>query len=415
MSNALGNGMAITNEACGTCGWPVGDGTCDMCGADPSLLAYRVGPPVEAPVSGPRPEDYPALTEAFRSWRVQAWERMIELCLSELGIRERNRFAPTEVCGWSLSYESAAIYISYQPKTGEFVVEAPVVTLPEYQRVPLMRTLLELNASRDGFARFALRGSTVMLRYADRIENVSPPKLIDVIKEVCIQSDEHDNWLAEAFGAEMIGPKALDADMNWSFLEHPTVLCGFEAMARADEPIPVKPVHDYLTWIERCKSCIDACDPSGEAQVSGLLLRSTLFVLRELCAEMSPAPVSILLSESKAHYFSEYDNCPPAHATMDRLLKVAAIGKSLEQVAPLPDPPISPLPVDYRKITRQRLEALNASSTENNFLHIMIAGLSCEMLARAPVPTTHARRLREALRGDKVRETYRVLVELIKE
>jgi len=204
---------------CSVCGWPLGGaGVCEACDT-PAGTGASAGEDEANPWSfgSPRPEDYPDLKNAFLAWKQKDWPRMVGQCLVALGMDTPQITNLPEGPGWSFSQDTAAIYVSLDKARGELAVESPMVRLPARQRVPLLRAVLELNEML-GAARFCLRGDLVLLRFADQVENLAPPKLVAAIRELAIRADQFDDLLSVAFAAPLVGPEAQKQRLSWKLL-----------------------------------------------------------------------------------------------------------------------------------------------------------------------------------------------------
>lgn len=384
-----------------------------MCGLDPRAPHYLLGLQDAPPPSGPRPEDYPEMAEAFRAWKVQNWEQVVELSLAHIGVVEPSRDAPAGQCGWTLQYESAAVYVCYDPGARQVVVESPVVWIAQHQRVPLMRTLLELNATNEGATRFALRGPIVILRYADYVENVSPPKLVAAVREVAILADEHDNWLAEAFGARMVGPEAMAHDLDWKYIGRPMVLAGFSQVDLAGYARKPQADDQLSDWIERALSIVDEHDPEMTTPLSGAVMRALLFIARALCRSAAPARLSTILHWGQDLWSCEAGEESPAAELVQRIRALDRVRSELAHHAPLPTCELEALPCDHQAYVRARLDHLRTLPREKELQTIIVIAAACELCLRSDLSNASAAQLRAAASTGQLERTYQLLVNLL--
>ena len=229
----------MSNKFCGICGWPLGGEIYESCNAPAGktiagedFLNLRF-------LGGPTPEDYPDLIQAFLAWKQKNWNRVVGQSLIAYGVDQPLLSSQGRTSGWVIVRDSAAIYITLNHKNEELTIESPVIRLPVKGRIPLMRTLLELNGREMMAARFCLRGDLVVLRFMDRMENLSPPKLIDAIDEVAILSDRYDDYLSVAFSARMIGPEAQRMGLDWKFLGTPVEMRHIKGSELAPAPLNI--------------------------------------------------------------------------------------------------------------------------------------------------------------------------------
>jgi hypothetical protein len=174
------------------------------------------------------------LLAAFDAWGQRDFPKMIAECLAACGIRMTKPESLQRGWGWIFFKGSSAVFVLLD-QAGGLSVESPVVLVPTAQRTPLFRSLLELNQSALGAARFCLRVDRVVLKYSDRIENVSPPKLMAVLSEVAGAADHFDNLLGHRFSAPMLGPEVKKSGAQpWQLLGAPLQL----TVAGLEPPAP---------------------------------------------------------------------------------------------------------------------------------------------------------------------------------
>jgi hypothetical protein len=216
----------MAGRRCSVCGWPAAGASCEACGASGEQAGGEddlSGLTAHA-LAGPQPEDYPNLRGAFVAWRQKDHARMVGQCLVALGVEAPQVTNLPSGPGWSFALASAVVYLSIDSATSDLAVESPLVRLAARLRVPMMRALLELNESELDAARFCLRGDLVVLRFADRMQNLSPPKLVAAIREVALSAVGSDDLLSIAFSAKMIGPEAKRHHMGWQYVGTPRKL-----------------------------------------------------------------------------------------------------------------------------------------------------------------------------------------------
>ncbi len=233
--------MSLDASSCGICGFPLRGPHCDACGEARGSGAPGEDVPRANLVGGAQPENYPGLESAFVAWRQNDHARMVGQCLVAVGVESPQVTNLAAGPGWSFVQDSTVIYISFDRTTGEMAIEAPLVKLVVAQRVPMMRALLGLNADSVGLARLCLRDDIVVLRFADRLENLSPPKLVAAIRDVALRADGLDTALADSFAARTIGPEARRQHMAWSFLGTPRTLQVFGRQPRSEAPTTSRP------------------------------------------------------------------------------------------------------------------------------------------------------------------------------
>ncbi len=317
--------MAELPGFCGVCGWPLAASSCEACGASVGEAPVGEDYTDVSLVGGARPEDYPELKNAFHAWQQKDWTRMIGQCLVSLGIGGPQITQLAVGQGWAFVQDSAVIYLSTDRDRGEIAIESPIVRVPARLRIPLFRTLLELNDHALGAARFCLRGDLVVLRFADRLVNVSPPKLVAAIREMALRADWLDDLLALTFSARMVGPEAQRRHLAWTFLGTPRRLANLRGAdlppvalpppaeeAAAALSLGSPPLPHEAGLAARIQAADGLCELLRSAQT---LLKPFLFML-----EASPAPPLLLQRALLFRVYEEFrDGCPDAVALLMRI------------------------------------------------------------------------------------------------
>ncbi len=368
-----------------------------MCGYPTQTRAYDTKRAPE-PGDGISAENFPELREAFMAWKAGAYEQMVEESLKILGITTKHPNPPQGLVGWTIDIDSATLYIAYDRSRGEVTAEAPVVWVPEHQRVALMRALLELNLWALQVARFCLHGDVAVLRFADRAENLSPPKLLSAVREVGSQADRHDNWLAMKFGARMVGPEAQRARSDWSFLGSPVELKGFEQISTTHSlPEKISPVAGMLDILGSGLDLIRRHDPQRTGVAARLVSRAAVCRAWSEQRRTVPGAATLVLDGGWPVVLAplgQENAVPEVIAWLERL---RGLGDKLRSLAPAPAPPIPELDVAVRQYVAllfQQLEALPNDYALHKF--ILLGGLG-EVLVRAPIGTDTASRLTYAV------------------
>lgn len=279
---------------CGMCGWPLEGSTCEACSTPAGTAFEGEDHPNFSVLAGVQPEDYPFLEPAFTAWRNKDINRFIGQCLAFLQVDRPQVAQIPEGAGWAFVQESAVIYLILNRETQQISIESPILRLSHTQRVPMMRTLLEMNWHALRNTRFYLRGDLVVLAFTDHLDNLSPPKLVEAIREVALAADAFDDELSTSFSAQMVGPEAQRRHLSWDFLGTPQKL----ASLKGAELGPLKiapPAEEHMEKIgEEPESRKKMAAALGAAKGLCDLIRNSQEVLKALVfMEVHPA-VAIL-------------------------------------------------------------------------------------------------------------------------
>lgn len=392
-----------TAPRCAICGWPFANDVCEACGARRADVPALEDAAEGILIAAPQPEDFPELKGAFLAWSQKDYPRMVGQCFTALGVNAPASVSLPTGHGWSFHQDSALICLAIDLDRGEIRVESPVVHVPNRQRVPLLRALLELNAQGLGAARFCLRGSIVVLRYADRLENVSPAKLVAAIKEVALRADRYDDVLALTFGAKMIGPEAWRHTNPWMFLGTPVTLRVLQSKPvprRATSELPVVTNTDER-MVEAAKTLLDVIRlghslalpllHAGKLTVVALLHRAIAYRASHLAKEACPDALNFLFTQLHAAYPgffdapSPQDAQPPSVEHVERVLDHMLTSRA--QVGKHPPPPVPQLKssFDARALLIKLVAAIEQAPPEPGLRHMLLLGTLCELALRSRI------------------------------
>ena len=207
---------------------------CRSCRAELSAVV-RLGEASDRSFRAPTAEEYPELKSAFSAWKAHDYPRLVGQCLQSLHIPTPQAAALADGPGWAFQLDDVPVFISFHRRRDEFRIDCPLVLLNRQQHVAMLRAALEINSSLAGAACLCLREDRLLLRYADRMSYVSPPKLIEALRDTAGQSLALAELLRVSFGCELLGRgsahKAQAYGLDWH-------LCG--------TPRPLYPLTDGL-------------------------------------------------------------------------------------------------------------------------------------------------------------------------
>lgn len=387
----------MDGPTCASCGAPRGAGT----------------PPRDREAddgASPRVEDYPSLAGAFRAWHARDWTGMVSACLATLGATAPPVRNAVTGFGWTLTKDSAAIYV-YFDQTGTVVsVESPILRVPARHGVALLRSLLELNGEGLGGARFCLRDDLVVLRFVDRLENLNPPKLVGAILDVAVRADRFDDLLGAAYDAEMVGPAARAHGLPFEALgtaRRLGVIRSDMAPVRVDVAAPPRlrdRSPEARSGLERMvRAALSESDRLRTAPnprvPRALVLRAVLFLAWYEFREPLPEATHALLragGDVRRALVVDVADAPdpdPAHAA------IAAVAGRLGGIEP--GPTWSPDRFDdaasARTWLRTVLDAFDAGPPDLSWRYPVVLGVAAELLVRGELPPDLRRYVRDAL------------------
>lgn len=137
---------------------------------------------------------------------------MVGTCLRALGVTGSTVSMLPEGPGWAFAFRAVAVYVVIDTAAHEIAIEVPLVYLTVHQHVPMLRTMLELNASLESLGRLCLREDVVLPRFADDLENVPPPKLVRAVVQCATTANDLATLFETSFSARNIGRLAQARD-----------------------------------------------------------------------------------------------------------------------------------------------------------------------------------------------------------
>jgi len=222
-----------TARYCAACGFPLKGPRCVACGREVAKPVPQHAPKAAARTLAPQPADFPELKAAFDAWGQRDFPRMISECLAVAGLRVTTPQILPRGSGWLFNTKATVVFLLLDSKK-ELSLESPLVLVPSEQVTPLFRSLLELNEHALGAARFCLRTDRVVLKFADQVDNVSPPKLMSALREVAGASDHFAQLLSHRFKAPLVAPEMRKPGVDpWQWLGTPASLSVGSAPAPA--------------------------------------------------------------------------------------------------------------------------------------------------------------------------------------
>ncbi len=166
---------------CTTCGWLLPAGaraTCAACGGDATPL-----PLVDNTRPLPREDEEDAsLAGAKEAWAFGDHARAIGLALTFGG--PPRAFTSPHGPGWVAAIGPTPVFAIFDGAGSQVTLEIPVVRLPQTRRVPALRMALALCNSDASTARFCLRLDLLLVRFAARLDLLSPGSLRRAAREI---------------------------------------------------------------------------------------------------------------------------------------------------------------------------------------------------------------------------------------
>lgn len=125
----------------------------------------------------------------------------------------RSKYGNSE--GTEFSIPHGSIIVNIKIDADQLKVTAPFLSLPEKNRVSLLRQTAGLNFNHIDLAQIELKDEKLQFEYSCPMALVNPYKLYYVFREICITGDKYDDEFSTKFGAERIyEPKVTPYDAS---------------------------------------------------------------------------------------------------------------------------------------------------------------------------------------------------------
>ncbi|MEG0500030.1 MAG: hypothetical protein RR550_02775, partial [Rikenellaceae bacterium] len=89
-------------------------------------------------------------------------------------------------------------------KDDQLIIYAPFLSLPEKNRIPLLRQVANLNISSLVLAKISMRDEMLYFCYSCPLSLVNPVKIYSILYDICLNGDKYDDEFSTKFGAKRI-------------------------------------------------------------------------------------------------------------------------------------------------------------------------------------------------------------------
>ena len=183
---------------CSSCGFLCVLGRCEVCGAtgEPLHLGDGRRRELRAEVD---PQESAGLERAVEAHRSRDITRFVAHVVAAEGGGTVSSITAQDGPGWVATIRSGTVFVALQGS--QLVLLAPIVRLPQKQRVPAMRLALELCAGSAATARFCLRDDVLLLRFTTLAANLTPLALRGLLRELGELAARYEEVFGIAFDA----------------------------------------------------------------------------------------------------------------------------------------------------------------------------------------------------------------------
>ncbi|MCC6556695.1 MAG: hypothetical protein IT372_27355 [Polyangiaceae bacterium] len=193
-------------EFCAACGFPLRGPRCDACGVDrtPSV-GRRAG----------YAADLDGYDGDIDAWRTRDPVRFVGYCVgAEAGVSVQPTSSGDGV-GWIFPLRSVTLFVGLDAAVERLAIDAPLVRVPERQRVPVLRASLELCDAATP-ARLCLRDDLLLLRRVARVSAVTPAALRQALRSSAEQAERLVETLTSWFDARPAFSEEQRGSLTWA-------------------------------------------------------------------------------------------------------------------------------------------------------------------------------------------------------
>ncbi|WP_437588396.1 hypothetical protein [Sorangium sp. So ce1000] len=215
------------SDFCSACGFPLRGPRCEACGVDrSSALSVSRKPPADPDWDG----------SSIDAWRTRDPVRFVAHCVSaEAGASLQATTTLQEGVGWIVPLGAMTLFVALDAAKERVSLDVPVVRVAERQRVPLLRTALELSGSPEPF-RLCLREDLLLLRRVGRVAAFTAEALRQALRESGEAARRLGETMAAWFDARPPFSEEQRASLTWASSGRARPLKSFTI-----PPAPVRP------------------------------------------------------------------------------------------------------------------------------------------------------------------------------
>ena len=151
--------------------------------------------------------------ESLDSFDKKEYRKSFEEFLDYLNTDFRRKYGNAQ--GTEFSIPHGSIVVNIKLENDQMKVNAPFLSLPEKNVIPLLRQVAALNFVNLNLAQIILKDGKLNFEYECPIELINPWKIYYIFDEICITGDKYDDEYVTKFGATRISePRVTPYDAN---------------------------------------------------------------------------------------------------------------------------------------------------------------------------------------------------------
>ncbi|MDR1181240.1 MAG: hypothetical protein LBL13_04625 [Bacteroidales bacterium] len=143
-----------------------------------------------------------AFDESEKAFEEKQYKQSFYSLLDYINGSFRTKYGNADGTEFTIPHGSVILNLKLENDT--LKITAPFLSLPEKNRVPLLRQIAGLNFNNMDLAAIVLKNSQLFFEYSCPLSLVNPYKIYYVLREICSTGDKYDDEFVTKFGAQRI-------------------------------------------------------------------------------------------------------------------------------------------------------------------------------------------------------------------
>lgn len=144
-----------------------------------------------------------ALEKSMEAYEKKRYMDSFHLLLDYINPELRGKYGNSDGTEFHIPHGSIVVTIKIENQT--VTISAPFLSLPEKNRIPLLRQVANLNISEMILVKIALKEDVLFFHYTTPLALVHPSKIFSALFDISTTGDKYDDEFATKFGAKRVG------------------------------------------------------------------------------------------------------------------------------------------------------------------------------------------------------------------
>jgi hypothetical protein len=143
-----------------------------------------------------------AFDESEKAFDDKQYKQSFHALLDYIDGTFRTKYGNAEGTEFTIPHGSIVLYLKLEKEA--LKITSPFLSLPEKNRVPLLRQVAGLNFNDMDLAAVVLKDNQLTFEYTCPLSLVNPHKIYYILREICSTGDKYDDEFITKFGAQRI-------------------------------------------------------------------------------------------------------------------------------------------------------------------------------------------------------------------